>query len=133
MGYDDNRLDKRLADLLHGDHPIQGDHMQKVVEIAELIELEKAVERAGWHRHTGDWDWGAYIMTDDREYSLAWSIGFVFPDTIKPEAFTASVDYDQVQLIHVEGLTWNDDEDANDELSEDIWIDSITNIRWEEM
>lgn len=132
MSYDDNRLDKRLADILHGDHPIEGDHMQRVVEIAELIELNHAVDRMGWHRHTGDWDWGATITTT---YSVVgdtvWAIEFILPEGMKPDDFTACVRYDKVTHIHVEGQGWGKDEEPFD-INEDIAIDDITNIYWEE-
>jgi hypothetical protein len=136
VGYDDNRLDKRLADILHGDHPIQGDHQQKVVEIAELIDLESAVNSMGNHRHTGDWDWGAEVTLADGEKigDTIWSIEFVFPDEVglRRDTFTACADADKVTHIHVEGLHWDEDKDENTDINADLPIDEITNIYWEE-
>jgi hypothetical protein len=130
MTYDDNRIDYKLADLLHGDHPIEGDHMQRVVELHELMILHEATEKAGWTRHTGDWDWGATVTMKDGEKigDTIWSIDFVLPEGVKLEDFTGSVDYKEVSEVRLEGQTGGEDiEDIN----RDVLIDSITNVYWE--
>ena len=113
------RFDYALRDLLIGDHDLTNlDHEHKVILIAELIEVQKAVEACGWHRHTGDWDW--FVTINGVEGT---NLELVALD------YTACVDHANITHVCVVGINDVGDEGPN---KVDFVIDDLTTIHIEE-
>lgn len=125
-------MDYRLAQALNDVHLIEGDHEQRVIELAELMILHDAVDKAGWARHTGDWDWGVTVtMIGGQAHTEGQSITFAD----KPEQFTACVDHAKVTHISLNGYH-SDDIPADQQGSDftlSLPINHIESIRYERL
>lgn len=128
----ETRIDNQLANLLHGGHPIAGDHEQRVVALHELIILYNATQAAGWTRHTGDWDWEVTITWNgQRKSGYSFSLTEVRLDDL--EHFTAAVNFNQIKTITLEGDTSTEESESDEEFTLTIPVDEITNVHWEWM
>jgi hypothetical protein len=122
------RFDYALRDLLVGDHDLtQLDHEQRVIFIAELIEVLKAVEACGWQRHTGDWDW--FISIDEILDFVGTTLEFVTGTS--DNDVTACVDYPNIVRVRLLGLDDRDPLNYEGPTEMDFFIDKIKSIHIE--
>jgi hypothetical protein len=124
-----DRIDYKLAEILNGEHQIEGTHEERVVYIEELIILYTATIDAGWARHTGDWDWAAFVTMSDGEV-IEEVMTLNFAD--RPEHLTATVQHDKVTHLELYGVDYGADEVNGKEYNRHVAINQVTMIRWEQ-
>lgn len=112
---DDRRLDRKLSDLVCGEHDLtifnhnRADHRELLVVYLEELRLTfEALLAAGWARHTSDWDFQILVTTKDGKqyedynspYSF-WVTPYLEKEFEKSKIFTACVDYKEVIGLNV--------------------------------
>jgi len=124
---------RSFSDLLEGEHHMPHSHREKTELLQMLIIARDAVDKAGWHEHTNDWDWRLHVEADDGGFTTSrnwWADNFHLtyaPGDPLPETYCAAVDYERIGYIGVEAMSVEDD----DEKIVYIAIEKIKKITFE--
>jgi len=127
---------RSFSDLLEGEHHMPSNPRERVELLSMLTIAREAVNKAGWHEHTNDWDWRLHVEADGEGFTSDqfgyWADNFSLfyrgaPGDPVPEDYCATVDYERIGYIGVEALGEEDD----DEKIVYIAIEKIKKITFE--